>query len=137
MKNKLMVQVKECYDVFPVMKQMIKDNELKEIGSSTISSFDDDANMLSLGYVSIHQEGLSRKLSLIDTKFNGDYIDKGEYSAVPYLKRLRIRDLPGKMVRIDQLPKFQDHISKMAKDATDLIKGNHNDQALFILTYAQ
>ena len=87
--------------MYPVMKQMIQNNEVQEIGSSMISLLNDEGNMLSLGYTYIHTEGLSQKLSLIDTKFNRDYIDKGEYSAVPYLKKARLRDLPNKMARID------------------------------------
>lgn len=40
-------------------------------------------------------------LNNLDTKYNRDFILKGEFDKVPYLKKMKVKDLPEKTLFLD------------------------------------
>ena len=46
----------------------------------------------------------------MECKFHRNNVNLKKYADVPYLSKVRIRDLDNKMVNLDQLPKFQDNL---------------------------
>ena len=49
---------------------------------------------------------------------------------------LKVSDLAEKMVRLDQLPKFQDQLLSMPEELVQMISGSPVDQAYFLFQHA-
>ena len=95
-----------CYDMKPITSSITKKSELKKY-SDAKRFFDEQATMCQSQQVIVHQRGFKgEKLTALETKFHKNNINMRRYSEVPYLSKVRIQDLPGGMVSLDQLPKF-------------------------------
>ena len=102
-----------CYEMKPITDSITKKSDLKKY-SDAKRFFDEQATMCQSQQLTIHQPGFKgEKLTLLETKFHRNNINMRRYSEVSYLSKARIQDLPGGMVSLDQLPKFQDNLQDM------------------------
>ena len=71
-----------------------------------------ERNIIREKQVAIHIEGIELKLDRIETQFHRKNIENGHYDQVPYISLQKMANLePTYMVRLDQLPTFQDDLS--------------------------
>ena len=89
-------------------------NNQKEAGIAGTKAvkrfFDEQADLCSRQEITIHKPGFKDKLTVLEAKFHRANINERRFSDVPFLQRVEVRSLPGGMVALDQLPKFQDSL---------------------------
>ena len=89
--------------------------------------FDEQADLCSRQELTIHKEGFNDKLTVLEAKFHRTNINERRFSDVPFLQRVEVRSLPGSMVTLDQLPKFQGNLQDMADSMYALPRGSPQD----------
>ena len=78
--------------------------------------------------------GMQERLDKLETDYYQSFIQSKNYSKVPYLTEIQQKDT---MVRLDQLPSFQNSISTLPEEKLqDLLKGSSFDQAFFLFQNA-
>ena len=78
---------------------------------------------------------MKEKLTEMECKFHRNNVNQKKYNDVPYLSKVRIKDLDNNMVNLDQLPKFQDNLQDMHEKFHQMPFGSPQDQAYLLQQY--
>ena len=79
---------------------------------------------------------MPQALSLDETKFYQQQLVNKQYSEIPYLTKVKLKDMENKIVRLDQLANFQHELSFIPKELKSMIKQSSLKQAYFLLQHA-
>ena len=89
-----------CYNLKPIADQMQPAKSSSNNGEAK-KFFDEQSEMCIRQDVTVHKPGFAEKLTIMETKFLRTNINERRYAEVPFLKKVRVKDLPENMITLD------------------------------------